>query len=558
MRRFLLRWTLLLLSLMAAAVPGRTEEPSVSARLVRQLPDPAARAGAAIAPSLTRQALEGLYQRRQGAPLWSGAGQPTAPARAVLGALLAASQHGLSPDDYRATALAARLEALTTARTTAPDEWAAFDVALSGAALRLLEDLHFGRIDPRAAGFDMPQRPMDELDAGALLERLAAGADTDAVLASVEPQYLHYRLLLQSLARYRELAAEDPPALPPLPRRSVKPGEIYTGTTALRRLLAQSGELSPQLALRSDEVLDADLAAALQRFQYLHGLREDGTLGSATLAALNVPARQRVRQIELTLERWRWVPPLKPPTLIVNIPQFRLFLIGSNVDQEADMLRMNVIVGRVYPQLHTPVFSAEMTAILFRPYWDVPPSIARRELLPELRRNPGYLEAQDMELAGIGARPATSLTATPENLKALAAGRLRLRQRPGPNNALGLIKFEMLNSYDVYLHSTPAQRLFDEPRRAFSHGCIRVSDPTALAAEVLRGAAGIWTPERIHAAMNGDETFRVPLPQPVHVLILYGTAVATEDGAVHFFEDLYGEDRRLERLLSLDPIASRR
>ncbi len=147
--------------------------------------------------------------------------------------------------------------------------------------------------------------------------------------------------------------------------------------------------------------------------------------------------------------------------------------------------------------------------------------------------------------------------ATPANLQALAAGRLRLRQRPGPDNALGLIKFVLPNGYDVYLHSTPAQRLFAEPRRAFSHGCIRVSDPVALAADVMRGTAGEWTPEKVRAAMNGDDTFRVTLAQPVHVLILYGTAVATEDGAVHFFADIYGQDRRLEALLGLKPVATR-
>jgi murein L,D-transpeptidase YcbB/YkuD len=215
---------------------------------------------------------------------------------------------------------------------------------------------------------------------------------------------------------------------------------------------------------------------------------------------------------------------------------------------------MNVIVGKAYPQLHTPIFTAEMKAVLLRPYWEVPASIARREIVPILRKNPRYLDKENLELVSNTAR-AVPLAVTPENLQALAAGKLRLRQRPGPDNALGLIKFVLPNPYSVYLHSTPAQRLFDEPRRAFSHGCIRVSDPVALAVEVLRGTPGNWTAEKVRAAMNGNSTFQVNLRQPVHVLILYGTAVATEDGAVHFFDDIYENDRMLETLLGLKPVS---
>ncbi len=495
--------------------------------------------------------------RSQSALLWSRAGSVTPQARALVALLQSAADYGLNPQNYEAPELSAEVAALP-AHEAAPADCRRLDLALTEAALTLVRHLHFGRVDPRAAGFDMPPR-RESFDATAIVEQLATAADPAAVLATVEPAYLHYRLLRQALARYRVLAAAPaPPALPSLPRRSVKPGEHYAGAPALRERLAALGDLPPGQAARPDELLDDDLAAALRHFQYLHGLAQDGALGASTLNALRVPLTQRVRQIELTLERWRWVPPLRPPTLIVNIPQFRLFLIRTPVDDEAEMLRMNVIVGRQYPQLHTPVFTADMTSVLFRPYWDVPPSIVRHELLADLSKDPHYLEGHDMELVSNGAgESGVALAATPENLEALAAGRLRLRQRPGADNALGLVKFDLPNSYDVYLHSTPAQRLFDEPRRAFSHGCIRVGDPVALATEVLRGTAGEWTPERIRAAMNGDRTLRVWLARPVQVLILYGTAVATEDGAVHFFDDIYGQDRRLEILLGLRPVTDR-
>lgn len=512
--------------------------------------------GAATAERLeTRRTLTDFYARRQNRPLWSRAGAVTPQARAIVGVLRGCATYGLRPEDYRAEPLSRELDALLATPSATAAQWMAFDVGLSEAALHLLHDLHFGRIEPRAAGFDMPRR-RESFDGAMYLEELASRTDAGAVLAEVEPGYLHYRLLQQSLAHYRELAQTPSlTELPALARRSILPGEAYAGAPAVRRLLAALGDLPPGRAARSDPVLDADLVTALKRFQYLHGLREDGALGRGTYAALTVPLTQRVRQIELTLERWRWVPALQPPTLIVNIPQFRLFFIRSAVDHEADMLRMNVIVGREYQGLHTPVFSSDMNAVIFRPYWEVPPSIARRELLPLALHNPQYLESQHLELAADGSDTSVPLAPSPANLKVLEAGTLRLRQRPGPDNALGLIKFVLPNSYDVYLHSTPAPRLFDEPRRDFSHGCIRVADPVALAAEVLRGTPGDWTADMVRAAMNGDRTFRVKLAQPVHVLILYGTAVATEDGAVHFLEDLYGYDRRLERLLGLTPVA---
>jgi L,D-transpeptidase YcbB len=507
------------------------------------------------------RAVAALYERHANALLWSRAGVATAQARALIGTLQSASDYGLSAGDYGAAQLAAELAALSAQRPATSAGWSGFDRELTGSALTLVRHLHFGRIDPHAAGFDMPART-ERFDAAALVEQLAVRSDTGAVLAGAEPGYLHYRLLRQPLARYRKLATDTPlPSLPALPHRTVKPGEYYAGAPQLRQRLAAVGELPAQQASRATPVLDEDLVGAIKRFQYLHGLAEDGALGATTLAALRVPFAQRVRQIELTLERWRWVPPLEPPTLIVNIPAFRLFLIRSAVDDEAEMLRMNVIVGRQYPQLHTPVFTADMTAVLFRPYWDVPPNIVRHELLAELRKDPRYLETHDMELVptdGSGSGSAAALEGTAANLEALAAGRVRLRQRPGPENSLGLIKFVLPNHYDVYLHSTPAQRLFAEPRRAFSHGCIRVSDPVALAAAVMGGTPGDWTPEKIRAAMQDDSTFQVKLAQPVHVLILYGTAVATEDGAVHFFDDIYRQDRRLEALLGLGPVATDR
>jgi len=218
-------------------------------------------------------------------------------------------------------------------------------------------------------------------------------------------------------------------------------------------------------------------------------------------------------------------------------------------------LQMDVIVGRTYPQAQTPVFEGDMRYVILRPYWDVPYSIIQHEMLPKIRANPDYLNVQHLELASGPDDSSPAVPPTPENVAALAAGKLRLRQQPGEDNALGLVKFIFPNSYNVYLHSTPAHSLFKEPARAFSHGCIRVSDPLALATLVLKDAPGNWTGEKIQAAMNGTTSVRVDLARPINVLILYATALATEAGPVLFFDDIYGYDRILERQLGLAPVS---
>jgi len=439
------------------------------------------------------RALRAVYASRR-ALLWVADGRPTPAALALLRTLQQADAYGLEPQDYDAAGLAAVAAGTvgpglaTGGRVNTGDvtggetvqRWATFDVNLSAAALKLLCDLHYGRIDPHAAGFDLGTRRTDDLDLARELLSLAATADIGPRLAAIEPQFLHYRLLERALPRYRLLAVSEP-------------------------------------------------AASVQ-----------------------------VRKIELTLERWRWLPPFRTPPIIVNIPEFRLFAFRTTADRSADILQMDVIVGRTFPRARTPVFVADMTSVIFRPYWDVPRDIMLREELPKIRAHPGYLAAQHLEIVSGATDAATPLPPTPATLDALASGAARLRQRPGPDNALGLIKFDLPNRYDVYLHSTPAQQLFLRQRRAFSHGCIRVSDPVALAALVLRDTPGDWTRARIVAAMNGTQTFRVRLAQPVRVIILYGTVLAKEDGEVLFFRDLYGQDRRLARLLGLPPPGTQR
>jgi murein L,D-transpeptidase YcbB/YkuD len=269
-------------------------------------------------------------------------------------------------------------------------------------------------------------------------------------------------------------------------------------------------------------------------------------LGKATFAQLNRPLSDRVLQLQLTLERWRWAPHNFPqPPILVNIPEFKLRLLNDSYVTEFEM---KVVVGRAYHH-QTPVFIAHMNQITFRPYWNVPISIQRAELVPKLEKDPSYLAKNHFEIVTPRDAVVSNAIMDAETVAQLRSGKLRIRQTPGPENALGLVAFRFPNEYGVYLHSTPANELFARTRRDFSHGCIRVENASHLAEWVLRGQPE-WTPERIAETMNGDKTTYVSVAKPIPVLIVYATAVVLANGEVRFFEDIYGEDAKLEKLLA--------
>jgi murein L,D-transpeptidase YcbB/YkuD len=313
------------------------------------------------------------------------------------------------------------------------------------------------------------------------------------------------------------------------------------------RRLRLFGDLPANATMpEGDTVYQGALVDAVKSFQLRHGITADGRIGAQTLAQMNVPLGRRVQQIQLTLERWRWLPmAYEQSPIVVNIPEFRL---RAYDDQRKIALAMNVVVGKAYNH-STPVFTNKMQYLVFRPYWNVPSSIARSELLPAVQRDSNYLAKKGFEVVDARQNVVGSGTVTPEIIQQLRAGKLFIRQKPGPTNSLGLIKFIFPNDYSVYMHDTPATEFFSRSRRDFSHGCVRLEKPADLAALVLRGTPG-WTMERIRAAMNGDKTQQVNLAKPIPVLILYGTVIVNEDGIVHFYDDIYGHDAALEKALA--------
>lgn len=264
-----------------------------------------------------------------------------------------------------------------------------------------------------------------------------------------------------------------------------------------------------------------------------------------TLAADS--ALPRVHQIELALERLRWLPRLSShPFLVVNIPAFQLFAFDSAGGAGAPSLTMKVVVGKAM-DAKTPMLFQRLRYVEFRPYWNVPRSVLLAEMLPRLRRQPEYLRRHDMEVVS-GEGRALGDSISPEIIRRLTKGELRVRQRPGPANALGLVKFAFPNAAGVYMHGTPERELFSQARRDFSHGCIRVEDPAAVAAWVLGFEEG-WPPERIASAMKGTATVRVVLTLRLDVAVYYTTVVATPDGTPEFYRDVYGRDEALTELL---------
>jgi murein L,D-transpeptidase YcbB/YkuD len=509
--------------------------------------------------------LQSAYASHGFTPLWSSAHAATPQATELVEALRTADRVGLRPADYEADQLLRHLVDLAAA--DADDEaWDLFDLGLSIALLGYIHDLHFGRIDPQDVGLAL-MVDRGRFDLAPALLRLSAAANVAEEVRSVEPSFQHYQLLKDELLRYEELALRpDLTALPALPSKSVKPGESYAGAPALRRLLQALGDLAPADTTTTPEsapavdpmtspTLDAVLVSAIRHFQFRHGLEPDGAIGPGTYRVLTTPLAVRVRQIVLTLERWRWLPQkLDSPPIFVNIPQFRLAAFRTSQDVESERLGMDVIVGKAFPANQTPVFAADMKYIVLRPYWDVPYSITTREMLPAIKSRPGYLAAQHLEIVSGNSDDAAVMEPTGANIAALASGKLRLRQTPGPWNALGAAKFMFPNPYNVYLHDTSSEGLFANAKRAYSHGCVRVANPEELAVHVLRDQPE-WTRERIREAMNGTKPTRINLAMPIRVFILYGTAVATETRGMLFFEDIYGHDARLEEALAGHKVA---
>lgn len=529
-----LRAAALALILAAFAVPasangtgdGAADSHRIAAVLARAARDPAlVRIGAT-------DALRRFYEARGDVPAWRRGAEWSPRARLAIAALRGTATDGLEPHDYLAGETGTFPESGEAARA---------DVLLSAGMLRYIGDVRAGRVVP--AEIDSrdavhPVRP----DAAAVLAEGLRAADFQGWLSSLPPDNAAYRELRAALPVYREMSKDGPwPKLTDGP--TLRAGDSGVRVAALRRQLSRLGDLVADSG--PADQFNAALELAVRHFQRRSGLEVDGLVGMRTRAALNVTPEGRTDTITLNLERLRWFK--RPPHgryVVINTAGFELtaFRDGKLV------AKMPVIVGTT--KRRTPMFNDTITAVTFMPTWTVPPKIAREEILPKVKRDPGYLAKQNMKV--YSGWDAASCEVKPGDVdwKSIRPGTLQHRfvQQPGPTNALGRIRFTLHNDFGIFMHDTPAKLLFGKEVRAYSHGCIRVGDAAALADFVLEGDPD-WTPEAVRAAMDGGETKKVDLPQPVPVEVTYLTAWVDEAGTVQFRPDVYGRDPRLLRAL---------
>ena len=489
-----------------------------------------------------------FYDDRNYEVAWTRDGAPTASAKGFIQAFQDAASKGLIPEDYDSSRWADRVQALSS---KSDDAISLFDVAMTVNVMRYISDLRIGRVNPSRFNFEIPVQDKKYDLAEFVSDNAVDSTDVPKLIVGVEPDSEEYRKTEAALAHYMDLAKQQGEAhadpLPTVPK-AISVGGSYPALPALLTRLQLEGDAEAGATLSSlnTTTFDSSLSDAVKHYQHRHGFTEDGKLTPQTIQSLNVPMDFRVAQLQDSLERWRWLPePYLHARLMVNLPEF--VLRGFDPDHKLDFT-MRVVVGKVMGQHETPVFTHMMKYLVFRPYWSVPVDIARKELVPHIESNHGYLASKNFEVTNNKGILQTDYTA-----KQVAQGAVMVREKPGPKNSLGLVKFIFPNQYDIYLHSTPAVSLFDQTRRDFSHGCIRVQKPADLAAWVLKGQ-GDWDLDKVQEAMNsGPDNKTVSLKTPLPIVIFYLTAIIEDGGEVHFFDDIYGYDSEMQKVFSKGP-----
>ncbi len=495
--------------------------------------------------------LENLYKLTHYRPLWLGHEHSEKTIADALTLLEKASEHGLSPANYDAETLQQKLPSALKPNPEAYSSIALYDTALSLSLLRFLHDLHYGRVNPQGINFNLKLREK-LIDLPELIKASLAQDTISNLPLLVEPKLKQYQKLKQALATYRQLAAESQPYKLTI-TKTVHPGDKLPKMEDLHRFLITVGDMPENNAgdnnkAEKSSLYTGEIVEGVKKFQYRHGLGAYGVIGKDTTAALNVPLNQRVAQIELAMERLRWLPELPAgPSIIVNIPAFQLWALNDLGEVDADILNMKVVVGKALEN-QTPVLMAEMQFIDFMPYWNIPNSILKAEVLPKLMKNPNYLAKEHIELVPNFGNEIKPVPFTDKSIAQLKQGTLKARQRPGDKNALGKVKFIFPNQSDVYLHDTPANALFGKSRRDFSHGCVRVENPQWLAEFALKSQEG-WSKETIQAAMQTPKTQRVVLKKPIPVLFFYTTSFFDQHDNLVFYQDIYDQDSILQSAL---------
>jgi murein L,D-transpeptidase YcbB/YkuD len=477
-------------------------------------------------PLASQNLLPRIYENREFAPAW----RTLAQVDGLLEMLDESYREGLEPNDYHADALRAARSSITDLAALAPPERADFDLLLTDSIIRLGYHLRFGKVDPTQLDPNWnSSRELVGEDPAVTIQSAIDAPSLREFAARVIPRAFLYDRFKKALADYRALEANGGwPSVPAGP--TLRPGESDVRVPTLAARLAVTGDLPAAAAGVTGTQYEGILVDAVRDFQVRHGLGPDGVVGPATLAALNVPVAVRVAQLRVNLERTRWV--LYDPEsefLVVNIAGFRLYLLRRG----EVVWSTRVQVGRPYRQ--TPIFKAEMTYLVVNPTWTVPPTILRNDIVPQVRRNPGYLATRNIDLLDQNNMLVDPATVDWSN----RSFPYRFVQRPGEDNALGRIKFMFPNEHAVYLHDTPSRDLFERDSRAFSSGCIRVENPFELADQLLGSPRAR---SRLETSLASGRTETVFLDKPMTVMLLYWTVEPDAEGRITFLPDVYQRD----------------
>jgi murein L,D-transpeptidase YcbB/YkuD len=509
-------------------------------KTAKQLEVTLSSANAAPAVGARLELVRRVYLDRNYQPLWIDGSKLEARARDLIETLCHAEREGLRAADYDLAGLQTELARLREHKKSNPAALAALDLRLTRAFLDYGGDLLAGRLDPQAVqnGWYIKARraAVDSTLRSTLLKD-----NFEDMVSPLRPRQKEYKELLEKLAEYREIEAKGGWGTIFGVSR-LQWGDEGPYIEVLRERLQATGDLEKS---NGKPIYDDKVAAAVARFQERHGIPADSSVDAKTLAALNVPVDTRIRIIELNLERYRWLPSdFGKRYILVNIPDYRLYAY----DNGKERLTMRVGVGEEYSHA-TPVFADSMTHVVFRPYWEVPRRIMVDSVIPNVRKNIHYLAQHSYEVVD-PARNEVIADPSAINWSKLDMKRIpfRVRQKPGPDNQLGTVKFMFPNQFSVYMHDTPADSLFQKQNRTDSHGCVRVEDAVKLAGYVLEKQEG-WGDKEILMAIAADPTkdmtpTSVYLKEPVPVYLLYLTAFV-RDGVLHFRDDPYRKDRRV-------------
>jgi murein L,D-transpeptidase YcbB/YkuD len=489
-----------------------------------------------------------LYETNGYSLLWIQNDRVRPHGLAVIALLQNADAKGLDPEDYDGSRWQGRL--LKLGQKPSEQDLASFDTALTVSAMRYIRAIHCGRVNPKEFKFQLDMGWVQLSLAEFIQTQVLNTGDPAAEIQKLEPPFLGYRKLLALLPVYEGYANRVEGEKLPAVTKTVRPGQPYAGVVQLGRFLQTIGDIPAGAQLDPNaSVYQGAIVDGLKHYQDRHGENPTGNLDVRTINELNTPPAARIRQIKLTLERWRWIPhSFSQPPVVVNLPEYRVR--AMNPDGTIAFYK-NVIIGKAYGH-KSPIFEKEIQYVVFRPYWDVTPSIQRGEIVPHIQKDPNYIARNHFEVVTPKGEVVTDNQVSPEVLEGIKSLHLMVRQKPGDTNSLGLVKIIFPNPDNVYLHGTDAPGLFSADVRDFSHGCIRVQNPEDLVAWVLRNNPG-WDLQRVKATMNGEtNNLQVNLASRIPVLIVYGTATVNEENQIRFFDDIYGYDAELDKALATE------